>query len=65
MHQPRTDRKRKKKYLEWYVKYRGYDEPQWQLASAFMHDVCDPWAEYNKSEGIDIVLKDIPPDIFS
>ena len=62
-HRSWTDRKTKKKNLEWYVKYRGYDEPEWQPASAFMHDVSDQWAEYNKSEGIDIGLTDIRPDI--
>ena len=52
-------------YLEGYVKYIGYDEPEWQPVSAFMHDVSDPCTEYNKSEAIDIGLKYIRPDIVS
>ena len=46
------------------VRYKGHDQPEWQLASAFMHDITDQWCQYNEAKGSDISLKDLRPDIF-
>ena len=53
-----------KSHGEWYVKYKGDDTPEWQPASAFMLDVTDAWADYNKQHDIDVTLRDIRPDVF-
>ena len=38
----------RKKYVKWYVKYKGYPQPEWHTSSAFMHDVNEDWVAYNK-----------------
>ena len=61
-------RKRKlkggKEILEWRVKYKGHEQPEWQPASAFMHDITDQWVQYNKDKNIKITLQDNRPDIY-
>ena len=61
-------RKRKlkggKEILEWRVKYKGHAQPEWQPASAFMHDITDQWVQYNKDRNIKITLQDVRPDIY-
>ena len=33
--------RRRRKHIEWEVKYRGYPETEFQPASTFMHDIND------------------------
>ena len=33
---------------KWLVKYKGYEEPEWQDARAFLHDINEDWLSYNK-----------------
>ena len=54
----------KKRHGEWYVKYKRYDKPEWQPVLAFMHDVTEAGAEYNKQHDIDVTLRDVRPDVF-
>ena len=54
-----------KGHREWYVKYKVMIRPEWQPATAFMHDVRDAWREYNKQHDIDVTLRDVCPAVFS
>ena len=60
-HAPRE----RKKEMHWRVKYQGYDKPEWQPASAFMHKITDAWVEYNHKHDLDIALSDVRSDIWS
>ena len=47
------------KHIEWEVKYRRYQEIEFQPASAFLHDMNDLQTQYNKNQKIDLHLSDI------
>ena len=49
----------KNKRYEWYVKYRGYPEPEWQPATSFLHDINEDWRTYNTKHGIDLTLSQV------
>ena len=38
----------KNRGTKWFVKYQGYEEPEWQDARAFLHDINEDWMAYNK-----------------
>ena len=45
--------------LWWYVKYRGYPQPEWQPATSFLHDIQEEWLKYNKRHRLDLKLSDL------
>ena len=51
--------------MHWLVKYQGYDKPELQPASAFMHRITDAWVSYNRKHDLDIAVSDIRPDIWN
>ena len=51
-------------HIKWRVKYKGHNKPEWQPATAFMHDITDHCRQYNKAQGLDIGQKDVRPSIF-
>ena len=54
-----------KKELHWLVRYQGYDKPEWQPASAFMHRITHAWVAYNRKHDLDIAVSDLRPDIWN
>ena len=43
----------------WRVKYRGYPEPEWHDARAFLHDIQDVWMAFNKCNNINVNLHEL------
>ena len=53
------DKARRPNIVKWFVKYKGYDKPEWREASEFMHDINEEWLRYNIKHKIDVGLQDI------
>ena len=53
------DKHRRPHILEWYVKYKGYDKPEWHDASEFLHDINQDWLQYNIKHKIDVGIQDV------
>ena len=50
------DKHRRPHILKWYVKYKGYDKPEWHDASEFLHDINKDWLQYNIKHKIDVAV---------
>ena len=53
------DKHRRPHILKWYVKYKGYDKPEWYDASEFLHDINQDWLQYNIKHKIDVGIQDV------
>ena len=53
------DKYRRPHILTWYVKYKGYDKPEWHDASEFLHDINQDWLQSNIKHKIDVGIQDV------
>ena len=45
--------------LWWYVKCRGYPQPEWQPATSLRDDIQEERLKYNKPHRLDLKLSDL------